>query len=110
MPLGDHYVVFSGWGVSSSWYRNIRANPAVHIKVGRREMDATARPVEDPEQRRRLMQQMAAYSSRCGPPQALRPVIKLSGAFDYQGEIDMAIAAGGALPVIEIFPQNAKSR
>jgi hypothetical protein len=40
----------------------------------------------------------------------LRPAIKLSGAFDYQGEIDMAIAAGGALPVIEIFPQNAKSR
>ena len=104
MPSGDHFVVFSGWGVSSNWYRNIRANPAVRIKVGGREMNAMARLVEDPERRRQLMLQMAARSSRCGPPTFLRPLIKLTGVFDYQAEIDMAVAAGRTLPVIEIFP------
>jgi hypothetical protein len=31
-------------------------------------------------------------------------VLKLARVFDYQGEIDMAVAAGGALPVVEIVP------
>jgi deazaflavin-dependent oxidoreductase (nitroreductase family) len=104
MPLGDHFVIFSGWGVASSWYRNIRANPSVRINVGGRKMSGTARLVEDPERRRQLMLQMAAYSSRCGPPMLLRPLVKLSGVFDYQAEIDKAVAAGGTLPVVEIIP------
>lgn len=107
MPVDDHLVVFSGWGVGSNWYRNIRANPDVTVTVGRRRMRATARPVEDPERRRDLMRQMQARSSGCGPPRPLRPLLKLTGIFDYQGEIDMAVAAGGALPVVEIFPQHS---
>jgi deazaflavin-dependent oxidoreductase (nitroreductase family) len=111
MLLDDHFVIFSGWGISSNWYRNIRANPSVRIKVGTREMDATARLVEDPGRRRQLMQQMSARSSRCGPPRAMRPLLKLSGAIDYDAEIAMALRAGETLPVVEVFPsQNAKSR
>jgi hypothetical protein len=68
-------------------------------------MDATAHLVEDPERRRQLMLRMAARSSGCGPPAPLRPLLKLTGAFDYQGEIDMAVAAGGTLPVVEIIPR-----
>jgi deazaflavin-dependent oxidoreductase (nitroreductase family) len=106
MPLDDHFVVFSGWGVMSNWYRNIRANPEVTIKVGRRQMRATARVVEDPERRRELMLRMQARSSSCGPPQFARPLLKLTGVFDYQGEIDMAVAAGSTLPVVEIVPHS----
>src|SRR6266571_1140863 len=65
MPLDDHFVVFSGWGVSSSWFKNVRANPSVRIRVGRREMQASVKVVEDPERRRALMLQMQARSSRC---------------------------------------------
>jgi deazaflavin-dependent oxidoreductase (nitroreductase family) len=104
MPVNDHFVVFSGWGVTSNWYRNIRANPEVTLKVGRRHLAATARLVEDPERRRQFMQQMQARSANCGPPRPVRPLLKLTGVFDYQGEIDMAVAAGGALPVVELFP------
>jgi deazaflavin-dependent oxidoreductase (nitroreductase family) len=104
MPLDDHFVIFSGWGVASNWYRNVQANSAVQIKVGQRTYQATARVVEDPEQRSQLMRQMAARSSRCGPPMFTRPLLKLTRVFDYQGEIDMALAAGGTLPVVEIFP------
>src|SRR5213593_473977 len=35
MPLDDHLVVFSGWGRTSNWYRNVRANAEVEVQVGR---------------------------------------------------------------------------
>jgi len=106
MPVGDHFVVFSGWGITSNWYRNIRANPEVTVTVGRRRMRATAHVVDDPERRRALMRQMAARSSGCGPPRLMRPLLKLTGLFDYQGEIDMGIAAGASLPAVEIIPHQ----
>ena len=102
IPVGDRYIVFSGWGVGSSWYHNVRANPEVLIQVGRRQMHGTAYLVEDPDQRAAYMRLMSARSSGCGPPRPIRPLLKLTGIFDYQGEIDMALAAGGSLPVIEI--------
>jgi deazaflavin-dependent oxidoreductase (nitroreductase family) len=104
MPLGDHVVVFSGWGITSGWYRNIRVNPSVQIRVGGRQLRATAKPVEDPARRAELMRMMAARSPGCGPPKPIRPLLKLTRVFDYQGEIDMALAAGGTLPVVEIIP------
>jgi len=105
MPLPDgHFIVFSGWGVTSNWYRNLRAEPRVRIKVGRRQTWATASVVEDAQRRVELMRQMAARSGACGPPRAIRPLLKLTGVFDYQGEIDTAVHAGAALPVVEIVP------
>jgi deazaflavin-dependent oxidoreductase (nitroreductase family) len=104
MPVDGHYVAFSGWGVGSNWYRNVLAHPEVWITVGRRRLRAVARPVEDPRRRRELMLRMQARSSGCGPPRAIRPLLKLTGVFDYDGEINMAVAAGDTLPVVEITP------
>jgi hypothetical protein len=67
-------------------------------------MHATAYLVEDPEQRTAYMRLMSARSPDCGPPQPIRPLLKFTRIFDYQGEIDMALAAGGTLPVVEIVP------
>ena len=106
MPVEDHFVVFSGWGVGSNWFKNIRANPEVTVRVGRQQLRATARVVEDPERRRQLMLQMQARSSGCGPPRPMRPLLKLTRILDYQGEIDMAVAAGTSFPVVEIFPHT----
>jgi hypothetical protein len=36
----------------------------------------------------------------------MRPLLKLTRIFDYQGEIDMAVAAGSSFPVVEIFPRT----
>jgi deazaflavin-dependent oxidoreductase (nitroreductase family) len=107
MPLGDRFIVFSGWGTSSNWYRNLRKSPEVTVKIGHQTMRATARLVEDPEQRRALMRQMERRSSACGPPQPIRPLLKLLRIFDYQADIDMAVAAGGSLPVFEIVPHRS---
>jgi hypothetical protein len=90
--------------VQSTWYLNVRANPEVSMVVGRKRMRATAKLVEDPQRRTQLMRQMQARSGGCGPPGPIRPVLKALQLFDYQNEIDMAVAAGGALPVIELFP------
>lgn len=104
MPMGDNYIVFSGWGVQSDWYRNLLANPDVKLKVGKRTLRATAVPVADPERRRELMRQMRARAGQCGPPNPIRALLKLTGIFDYEAELDLAIKQGGALPVIELIP------
>ncbi|HEV7666570.1 MAG TPA: nitroreductase family deazaflavin-dependent oxidoreductase [Chloroflexota bacterium] len=105
MPVDDRYVVFSGWGVGSNWYRNLLSNPEVVITIGRQRLRGTARVIEDPSRRKELMQQMQRRSDGCGPPKPLRPVFKLSGIFDYDGELRMAVQAGTTLPVVEITPQ-----
>jgi deazaflavin-dependent oxidoreductase (nitroreductase family) len=110
MPLEDgHLVVFSGWGVVSDWYANVRADPRVRVKVGRREFSGTARLVEEPERRRELMLRMQRRSSGCGPPKPVRPLLKATKVFDYDGEIVMAVNAGGTLPVFEIVPDQPLS-
>ncbi|SDQ55402.1 nitroreductase family deazaflavin-dependent oxidoreductase [Thermostaphylospora chromogena] len=38
----DHYIVASGFGTRSDWYRNVRAHPEVTIETGGRRMAATA--------------------------------------------------------------------
>jgi deazaflavin-dependent oxidoreductase (nitroreductase family) len=106
MPVGNRLVVFSGWGTASSWYHNVRANPNVRIQVGRRRMRATAHLVEDPDRRAELTRRMRARSGGCGPPPPVRPLLKLTRIFDYEGELDMAVAAGATLPVIEITPSE----
>lgn len=38
----DTYVVASGWGEKSNWFRNIEKTPAVVVHVGQRRFGATA--------------------------------------------------------------------
>jgi deazaflavin-dependent oxidoreductase (nitroreductase family) len=105
MPLDGHFIVFSGWGVRSDWYQNVLANPDVTLQVGNRKIPATAVPIKDPERRRELMQRMRQRSDQCGPPKPLRPLLRLTRAFDYEAELDLAVAQAGELPVVEMIPR-----
>jgi deazaflavin-dependent oxidoreductase (nitroreductase family) len=105
MPLDDHFVIFSGWGIRSNWYRNILANPDVTLRVGQRTLRATAVPVSDPQQRRELMLRMRGRSGQCGPPQPVRGILRRIGIFDYDAELDLAVAQAGNLPVVELVPR-----
>ncbi len=107
MPDGDHYIVFSGFGVRSHWYQNILANPKVTVQVGRKRFSATARVVEDPARRKELMLRMRDRSQRCGPPVWLRPVLRAIRAFDYDQEIRLAVENAEILPVVELVPNKA---
>lgn len=110
MPIDGKYIIFAGWGVRSDWYRNLLANPNVTIQVGRQTMEATAVPVDDPDRRQALMRQMRARAGQCGPPEPVRTALKVLGLFDYTGELDLAVAQGGELPVIELVPKAASGR
>jgi deazaflavin-dependent oxidoreductase (nitroreductase family) len=49
-PAPDEYVVVSGFGEQSQWYRNVLAGPAVHLSCGlRRRAPATARAMTEQE-------------------------------------------------------------
>ncbi len=104
MPEDGRYVIFSGFGVDSNWYRNVTARPDVTIQVGRRRMRASARVVPDPARRKELMLRMRDYSARCGPPKGVRALLRLTRLYDYEAEIAMAVAQEGAMPVVEILP------
>ena len=110
MPAGNNYIIFAGWGIQSDWYKNLLANPEVTIQVGSKKIKATARPIEDPERRRDLMLQMRKRSSQCGPPEPVRSVLKATGLFDYEGELDLAVEQSGKLPVVEITPISGATR
>jgi deazaflavin-dependent oxidoreductase (nitroreductase family) len=45
-PAPDEYVIVSGFGARSQWYRNIMAEPRVRVSVGRRrDVPAVATPL-----------------------------------------------------------------
>lgn len=49
---GDRYVVASGRGTASDWYRNITQEPRVHVSTGRlRRVPAVARQLDGDEAR-----------------------------------------------------------
>ncbi|MFE3542623.1 nitroreductase family deazaflavin-dependent oxidoreductase [Nocardia sp. NPDC059177] len=49
-PVADEYVIVSGFGVRSQWYRNVVADPSVRISTGfRRNLPATATPMTEQE-------------------------------------------------------------
>src|SRR5512147_2999378 len=45
----DKYRIAAGWGGKTDWYRSIKANPHVHVQVGRRSFDAVAEIASDQE-------------------------------------------------------------
>ena len=44
---GDYYIA-SARGKEADWFKNILANPQVHVQIREREFDALAEPVTDP--------------------------------------------------------------
>jgi deazaflavin-dependent oxidoreductase (nitroreductase family) len=110
MPVGDNYVIFAGWGIQSDWYKNLLANPQVTIQIGSKKLKATAKPVEDPERRKDLMRQMRQRSDQCGPPGPVRGIMKKLGLFDYEGDLELAVAQGDKLPVVELIPISGAPR
>ena len=45
--LGGHFYIIAEHGERANWVRNIQANPHVHVRVGDRRFEGTARLVAD---------------------------------------------------------------
>ncbi len=46
--VNDAYYVSSARGQAADWFKNILADPNVHLQIGVREWDAVAEPITDP--------------------------------------------------------------
>jgi deazaflavin-dependent oxidoreductase (nitroreductase family) len=111
MPLDNgNYVIFSGYGIESQWYQNVRANPNVTIQIADKKRDAVAGVVMDPARRKELMLRMRDRSSSCGPPSFVRRVLRLTRAFDYDAEIQLAVDHAEELPVVELTPTGSTTK
>jgi len=58
--LDGAMVLVSGNGESADWFRNLRAEPAVSVRVGADVRAGVARVVTDPDERRRIGDVMGA--------------------------------------------------
>ena len=45
----DRYRIAAGWGGNTDWFKNLKANPNVHVQVGRRKFDSAAEIASDQE-------------------------------------------------------------
>jgi len=106
MQVEGGYVVFSGFGIESNWYQNLLAHPQASIRVGGQTHKVVAEVVQYPESRRNLMIRMRDQSGSCGPPQFIRPLLRLTRAFDYDAELEMAVEHGRELPVVMLRVKN----
>lgn len=64
---GDVVYCFSGWGTTSDWYRNVKADPLVSLEVGKDRWQATAKLVHAPTQRERVLNLIVAKYGRLAP-------------------------------------------
>lgn len=59
----DRYRIVAGWGGNTDWFKNLKANPKVHVQVGRRKFNAIAEFASDEEVARHMMDLSKRYPS-----------------------------------------------
>jgi deazaflavin-dependent oxidoreductase (nitroreductase family) len=65
---GDALYLISGNGPGADWYRNVIAHPDVTVRFGEQRYAATAQPVTDRDERRRVGELMGAKYVWGGDP------------------------------------------
>ncbi|MFR9673664.1 nitroreductase family deazaflavin-dependent oxidoreductase [Streptomyces sp. TR06-5] len=95
------YVIASGYGERSQWFRNVTATPAVRYQVGTRTYEGTAVPLPPEESGRRL----ADYAAR-HPRTAAKLMASLghtpASAADYRA---LGADRRGGVPLVLLSPR-----
>lgn len=91
------FIVVSGWGERSDWYRNVMAQPQVTIRSGRQRMRTNAERLP-PEQ---AGEELLDYHRR--HPRALKELARIMG-YRLDGSREDVRALGRSLPVIAFRP------
>ena len=92
-PDTDTYVIASGYGKQSDWYRNLLTTPAVTIQVGRR-MDVMAHPLTPEESG----EAMVSYARRY--PTAARYLCRKMGYYVDSSDDEYRTVGREAIPFI----------
>ncbi len=98
-PATDTYVIASGWGRKSDWYRNIQKTPGVVVDVGRKHFAATAVPLSQGEAEHRLR----IYAER--HPSAARALGKLILGLSLQGTPEDYRLLAESIPLVAFHPK-----
>jgi deazaflavin-dependent oxidoreductase (nitroreductase family) len=99
--LPEVFVV-SGWGARSDWYRNLRAHPALEVRIGARRIVAPRQRFLDPEETVRLM-----LDYRRAHPRAWRRLASLLG---LPSDPSQARADARDFPAVAFSPGEASRR
>ncbi|MFI1523830.1 nitroreductase family deazaflavin-dependent oxidoreductase [Kitasatospora cineracea] len=99
-PFTGAYLLASGFGPASQWYRNVRRTPEVTLRVGGRTLAATARPLTPDESGLA----MANYALR--HPRTARRLMRLCGLeVDGSGR-DYYLAGRDHVPFVAVRPHR----
>lgn len=99
-PVSDTYLVASGFGPTSQWYRNVLHTPEVAIQVGRRRTAAVARPLAPEESGRAMVE----YARR--HPRTARRLMRFCGIETDGTENDYRIVGRDLIPFVELAPTS----
>lgn len=93
------YIVCSGFGPRSDWYRNLLKTPDVTIRTGLRTVPVTAHPLTSEEG--------AEYMARYAPrhPRLARRLARLMG-FEVDGSESDYRAVGRQVPFVRLSPRG----
>lgn len=91
----DTYLVASGFGERSDWFRNLLADPRARIHVGRRRADVTARWLARENARRELLDYVRRH------PRAARAVARLLG-LEIDGTEDALRELAEVVPIVAL--------
>ncbi|MCQ4080946.1 nitroreductase family deazaflavin-dependent oxidoreductase [Streptomyces sp. RB6PN25] len=97
----DAYLVASGFGVNAQWYRNVRQDPAVTIRVGRRRAAAVA-ALLTPEE---CGSAMAEYATR--HPRAAAQLMRVCGLQVDGSRADFCQAGRDHIRFVRLTPVGA---
>ncbi|MFC4565792.1 nitroreductase family deazaflavin-dependent oxidoreductase [Nocardiopsis mangrovi] len=96
------YLVASGYGARSQWFRNVVRRPRVRFQVGRRRFEGTATPLDPAESGRRL----AEYARR--RPRSARSLMRALGHGDpgHDGYLRLGADRERGIPIVELRPDR----
>lgn len=93
----DCYLVASGFGEESDWFKNIQKTPQVVIQVGRRQMDAIAKPLPPEE----AEDEIVDYARR--HPTAIKNLGRILG-YNLDGTEASYRALSRVMPIVAFYP------
>lgn len=98
-PEEGVYLVTSGWGPNSDWYRNLLKHPDVSIQVGSRRLQVTAEPLSPAESGDALARYAKKY------PTAARNLPRLIGISSDGSEESFRDIGERLMPCIRFRPR-----
>jgi deazaflavin-dependent oxidoreductase (nitroreductase family) len=92
--VSDAYFVASGWGRKSDWYQNIRKNPQVTIKAGRRSLPAHAELLDEVASAQELYRYAQAH------PLAFKELSRMMSGERQEGSLENCRELAKTIPVV----------